>query len=153
MKGPALLLLVLVTACAGSSHTAKPGQPDGERKLEKHQHYVENPTGITGDAVIVILPALYADDLEVKGLGSGWIEDGGKRTWEGSGECRLELHALRVQCRLLTVTLVPPGDELEVLIQASGTVTLAQQVKGVETFYDNLKLLTIRNDRMWMLER
>jgi hypothetical protein len=153
---PGMLVLVLLASCAtGSGDSARsggPGDSPDEPKLEKYENYIENPTEIVGDEVTVILPDIYGDDLVVKGLSTGWTEENGKRTWEGSGECRLELRSLRIRCKELTVTLVPIDEDPEVVIQASGNVSLAQQVKGVGSWFDNLRLLMIRNERMRMME-
>jgi hypothetical protein len=154
MRSTALLLLLVVSSCASQPNTTPTARPAPEDvpKLEKYQHYIENPTDIVGDEVTVILPDFYADDIELSGLGSGWMLDDGKSTWEGTGDCMLELRSLKIHCKELTVTLVPPGDEPEVLIQASGGVSLAQQVRGIGSWFENLALLTIRNDRMRMME-
>ncbi len=154
MRGVSLLLVLFFAACTAASGNSGPGDPEGdppaEARLEKYEHYIENPTDIVGGEVIVILPDFYAGDLTLEGLGSGWVEEGGKSTWEGSGNCKLELRSLRIQCRLLTVTLTPAGDEPEVLILATGAVSLAQQVKGTGSWFQELSFLSIRNDRMRM---
>ena len=157
MRWAPLLLVLALVSCAGKTGTAPEATPrpppDEWPKLEKYQHFIENPTDIVGDEAIVILPEFYADDIHLEGLGSGWIEEGGKSTWEGSGDCLLEVRSLRIQCRLLTVTLVTPTDEPEVLIQASGNASLAQQVRGIGSWYQDLMLLTIRNERMRFMQR
>lgn len=155
MRSAALLLLIVVTACASNPSTTPEPRPAPEEgpKLKKYQHAIENPTEITGDEVTVILPDLYADDIELTGLGSGWMLEDGTSTWEGTGDCSLAVRSLRIHCNELTVTLVPAGDEPEVMIQASGNVSFAQQVRGVGSWFENLVLLTIRNDRMQMMER
>ena len=54
---------------------------------------------------------------------------------------------------MLTVTLTPAGDEPEVLILATGDVSLAQKVKGTGSWFKNLSFLSIRNERMQMKEQ
>ncbi len=156
MRCAALLLLLAVSASCQSKPNSTPERrpaPEEGPKLEKYQHAIENPTEIVGDEVTVILPDFYADELHLEGLSSGWIAADGKSTWEGSGDCVLQVRSLVIHCKILTVTLVPPGDDPEVLIQANGNVSLAQQVRGIGSWFENLILLMIRNDRMRMMER
>jgi len=155
MRVAAILLLVALASCQSRPNITPEPRPAPEAgpKLEKYQYSIENPTEIVCDEATVILPDFYADDVQLEGLGSGWLPADGKRTWEGSGDCVLRVRSLKIYCKALTVTLVPPGDDPEVLIQASGDVSLAQQVRGIGSWFEDLILLTIRNDRMRMMAR
>ncbi len=99
----------------------------------------------------MILPRTYEDEIEVQGLSAGWRDSGGKRVWEGTGDCRLEILALEIRARALTVTLVPVQEEPEVLIQATGNVSYRHAVKGVANMKDGLEFLMITNNTV--LER
>ena len=77
----------------------------------------------------------------------------GKSTWEGSGDVLLEVRSLKIHCKQLTVTLVPPGDDPEVVINAVGNVSLAQQVRGIGSWFEDLSFLIINNERMRMAQR
>jgi hypothetical protein len=142
----------LLLALLGCS-SAPPEAPEPvETEPERYEHYIRYPTEIVGDRAVVILPEFYGPDLSVAGMGAGWVEEEGKRSIEVSGDCLLTLFGLTIRCRVLSATLVPVAEEPEVLIQASGDVSLAHQVKGVGSWFEHLRLLTIRNERMRMME-
>jgi hypothetical protein len=141
--------LVLAAACAGTGEAPEPD--DAPARVPKHETYLRHPTKITGDEVHVILPRAYEDEVEVEGLSYGWREKGGKRTWEGTGRCRLSVLSLRVEATSLTVTLVPEREEPEVMIQASGDASYRQEVRDKVNANSGLAILQITNDRL--LER
>jgi hypothetical protein len=144
-----VLVLLLLSACAG---TAPPGgtapKAPPEKSIEPYEQYVKNPTEIRADDVKAVLPAKWAGDLHLTGLSEGFTDrPGGRREWTGTGDCRLELFALRIRAKKLTVTLVPDQPAPEVLLSAEGNVVVAHVSHGVGNLTEGKKLVVIRNDR------
>ena len=141
-----LALLLALSACGSPRIPVRTIDPDEPDVLPPHEVYLRRPTTITGDEAHVILPRTYEDEVDVSGLSAGWRDVGGKRTWEGSGDCRLEILSLVVSARALNVTLVPVAEEPEVTIQATGNVSYRHSVKGVVNMKDGLDLLMNTNN-------
>lgn len=151
MKWPGMLIVLLLAACAGGPRGQDGANADEpakrqERRIPKWETFVLSRTEIRADRVWVVLPEKVAGDLTVSGLSSGWSAPSGKRTWQGSGECRLKLHELLIKCRQLDVTLVPTRPAPEMLLTAEGHVTLAHVSKGIGSLAQNLDYLFIRNE-------
>lgn len=150
MRG-VLFLAVLAAGCASGNGVA-PEEPrgggSGGSRIERHETYIRNPTRVDGDAVLVILPVGYRENVAVQGLSEGWREEGGLTTWTGAGICLLELDRLGIRARRsLKVTLKDGQEEPEVTIQASGNVSMLHSVRGVGSSVNGADFLLLVNDR------
>lgn len=135
-------------APGGGGGTGRSGGAEKpERRLAPWETYVRSPTEIRADEVRVVAPDFLRSDLKLSGLSAGFAEKDGATTWEGTGECRLELFELEVRCRKLVVSLLPVSGEPEFLLTATGPVILAHVSGGIGNLSENLDFLMIRNDR------
>jgi len=149
------VVLLLLTAAAASCQSGQaPQDPDGTGRaaaepvrIPRHEHYLRNVTEIRADAVSVLLPMAYCDEVNVSGLSAGWVEEDGDRVWEGSGDARLRVLSLSVFTKGLSVRLVAEQPEPEVIISAIGAVSMANSVRGFGSYIEGVEFLLLRNDR------
>ena len=150
-----LLLVLLFTSCVtkggderetnGNSANGATGAESERERILPHERYLKHPTRIEADQVLMILPAEYAEEIEVSGLTAGWQTRGPNRVWEGSGNCELKVLSLTIVTRDLVLTVVPDQEEQVVNITATGNVICAHSVRGMGN-YDEWSFLVITNE-------